>query len=106
MAALVDHARTTGLAPMWAVTLLDGVNDGDPHAAALAARARRFREVAGVAPRISVIPYNEIPGDPFRRSRREAAFRDILGEAGLASHRRYSGGADVAAACGQLAATV
>jgi adenine C2-methylase RlmN of 23S rRNA A2503 and tRNA A37 len=32
-------------------------------------------------------------------------FRDILSAAGLASHRRYSGGSDVAAACGQLAST-
>ncbi len=108
MAALVEHARTTGLAPMWAVTLLDGVNDADADAAALAARARAFRDAAGVTPRLSVIPYNPIgaPGiDPFARSRREPAFRAILAAAGLASHRRYSGGADVAAACGQLAAT-
>ena len=33
-----------------------------------------------------------------------AAFRDTLSAAGLTSHRRYSGGADIAAACGQLAA--
>jgi adenine C2-methylase RlmN of 23S rRNA A2503 and tRNA A37 len=34
------------------------------------------------------------------------AFRAVLSAKGLASHRRYSGGADVAAACGQLANTV
>jgi 23S rRNA (adenine2503-C2)-methyltransferase len=104
--ALVEHARLTGLAPMWAVTLLDGVNDGDAHAAALAAQAREFAQRTGRPPRISVLAYNAIgPGDPFRRSPREAAFRAVLSAAGLASHRRYSGGADVAAACGQLAAT-
>ncbi|HWU86651.1 MAG TPA: radical SAM protein, partial [Kofleriaceae bacterium] len=27
--AVADHARATGLAPMWAVTLLDGVNDSE-----------------------------------------------------------------------------
>jgi len=102
--AVIEHARVTGHAPMWAVTLLDGVNDGDEHAAALAERARAFRAAAGVTPRLSVIAYNPTgPGDPFVRSRREAAFRAVLGEAGLPSHRRYSGGGDVAAACGQLA---
>jgi len=33
------------------------------------------------------------------------AFRAVLSAAGLPSHRRYSGGSDVAAACGQLAST-
>ena len=104
--ALVEHARRTGHAPMWAVTLLDGVNDGDEHARALAARARAFAAATGLAPRLSVIAYNPIgAGDPFARSPREAAFRAVLGAAGLASHRRYSGGGDVGAACGQLAST-
>jgi 23S rRNA (adenine2503-C2)-methyltransferase len=43
--------------------------------------------------------------DPFRRSPpdREQAFRAVLAAAGLPHHKRYSGGGDVAAACGQLA---
>lgn len=104
--ATADHARATGLAPMWAVTLLDGVNDGDADAAALAERAAAFAAATGVRPRISIVAYNAIdPGgaDPFRRSPREAAFRAVLAAAKLPSHRRYSGGGDVAAACGQLA---
>ena len=101
LAAAADHARTTGLSPMWAVTLLDGVNDSDEHAHALAARARAFQAETGRLPRISVIAWNPIEGDPFRRSRREGEFRAALG---LPSHRRYSGGSDVAAACGQLTA--
>jgi 23S rRNA (adenine2503-C2)-methyltransferase len=106
IAAAADHARATGLAPMWAVTLLDGVNDGDADADALAGRARAFHAQAGVRPRISLLDYNAIgEGDPFRRSPRMAAFRAVLSAAGLASHRRYSGGSDVAAACGQLAGT-
>ncbi len=104
--ALVEHARVTGLSPMWAVTLLDGVNDADADARALAARAHRFAERAGRRPRLSIIPYNPIGGGaPFARSPREAAFREALADAGLGSHRRYSGGGDVAAACGQLAST-
>ncbi|MEO7730785.1 MAG: radical SAM protein [Kofleriaceae bacterium] len=106
IAAAVTHARTTGLAPMWAVTLLDGVNDGAADAAALAERARAFHADTGVRPRISLLDYNTIgAGDPFRRSPRMPGFRDVLSAAGLASHRRYSGGSDVGAACGQLANT-
>jgi 23S rRNA (adenine2503-C2)-methyltransferase len=105
IAAAADHARTTGLAPMWAVTLLDGVNDSRADAEALAARARAFHAATGVRPRLSLLDYNPIgAGDRFARSPRMSAFRDVLSAAGLPSHRRYSGGADVAAACGQLAA--
>jgi 23S rRNA (adenine2503-C2)-methyltransferase len=101
LAAVADHARTTGLAPMWAVTLLAGINDSDDDARALAARARAFADETGVLPRLSIIAYNPIGDhDPFRRSPREREFRAALG---LPSHRRYSGGSDVGAACGQLA---
>jgi len=106
IAAAADHARATGLAPMWAVTLLAGINDGDADARALADRALAFHAATGVRPRISLLDYNTIgAGDPFARSPRMPAFRAVLSAAGLASHRRYSGGADVAAACGQLAST-
>jgi 23S rRNA (adenine2503-C2)-methyltransferase len=102
--AVADHARATGLSPMWAVTLLAGVNDSDADAHALVARARAFVTQTGKRPRISVLAYNPIgDDDPFVRSSREHAFRAILHAAALPSHRRYSGGADVAAACGQLA---
>jgi len=106
LAAAADHARETGLSPMWAITLLDGVNDSDDDARAIAERAHQFEAETGRKPRISIIAYNPIgDGDPFRRTslEREAAFRAALG---MASHRRYSGGSDVAAACGQLANTV
>ena len=107
LAAAADHARATGLAPMWAVTLLDGVNDSAADAGALAERARSFHAATGARPRISLLDYNAIgDGDPFRRSPRMPAFRDVLSAAGLASHRRYSGGSDVGAACGQLANTM
>jgi len=100
LAAAEDHARATQLSPMWAVTLLDGVNDSLAHARALADRARAFEAATGKRPRISILAYNAIEGDPFTRSPREAEFRAALG---LPSHRRYSGGSDIAAACGQLA---
>ena len=105
--AVADHARATGLAPMWAVTLLDGVNDSEADARALAERAHAFVAATGIRPRISIVAYNAIGGaDPYLRSTREAAFRAVLAAANLPSHRRYSGGSDVGAACGQLANTV
>jgi 23S rRNA (adenine2503-C2)-methyltransferase len=110
--ACAFHAKTTGLSPMWALTLLDGINDSDDDARALAARVAAFHAATGRRPRISIIAYNPIvdassgDGDPFQRSPREAAFREVLSAAGLPSHRRYSGGSDVAAACGQLANTL
>jgi 23S rRNA (adenine2503-C2)-methyltransferase len=105
LAAAAEHARVTQHAPMWAVTLLAGVNDRDVDAHALVTRARAFEEATGKRPRISIVAYNAIgEDDPFARSSREREFRDILHAAALPSHRRYSGGADVAAACGQLAA--
>lgn len=106
--AALEHARSTRLAPMWAVTLLSGVNDSEEHARALAGLVLDFRDKTGQRPRVSVIPYNAIAtdDDPFRQSpaEREHAFRAALREAGVPTHRRYSGGSDVAAACGQLAA--
>ncbi len=107
--ACVEHAERTGLSPMWAVTLLAGVNDGEDDANALADLVLEFRERTKRMPRISVIPYNaidEASRDPFARSpiERETRFRDVLRARSVFSHKRYSGGADVAAACGQLAA--
>jgi 23S rRNA (adenine2503-C2)-methyltransferase len=107
-AACVEHARATELAPLWAVTLLAGVNDGEDDARALAALAARFRKDTGFSPRISVIPYNRIAddaSDPFRRASdpAETRFRAAMHAAGVFTHKRYSGGSDVGAACGQLA---
>jgi 23S rRNA (adenine2503-C2)-methyltransferase len=108
-AACVEHCRVTGLAPMWALTLLAGVNDSEDDARAFAALALRFTRDAGRAPRISIIPYNRIAGDdadPYRRTSEDVQerFRATMHAAGAFTHRRYSGGSDVAAACGQLAA--
>ena len=104
LAAAANHARVTGLSPMWAVTLLAGVNDSDDDAREVAARARAFHDATGRMPRISIIAYNAdtlTGADRFARSSREPEYRAALG---LPSHRRYSGGGDVGAACGQLAA--
>jgi 23S rRNA (adenine2503-C2)-methyltransferase len=104
--AVEEHARVTGLSPMWAVTPLGGVSDTDDDATALAALARRFEARTGIRPRVSVVPYNAIDAvgrDPFERGD-VARFVGALAAGGLRAHLRYSGGADVDAACGQLAA--
>ncbi len=106
--AVVDHTLATRLAPMFALTLLHGHNDAPEDAHALADLIHRFRERTGKTPRLSLIPYNPIADhdDPFARAPEpaETAFRDHLRARGIPTHRRYSGGGDLAAACGQLAA--
>ena len=105
MDAVEEHARITGLAPMWALTPLAGVNDTAADARALAESAHRFEARTGVRPRISVVPYNAIDvagSDPFARGD-VGIFVAALAEHGVRAHLRYSGGSDVAAACGQLA---
>jgi len=108
LCAAGEHARATNLAPLFAYTLLADTNDTSEDAAALAAMVKSFAESYGKRPRLSLIPYNSIGGDdPFKRAdeTRHARFREMLIGAGVVPTRRYSGGADVAAACGQLAAT-
>ncbi|MCB9569475.1 MAG: 23S rRNA (adenine(2503)-C(2))-methyltransferase RlmN [Myxococcales bacterium] len=105
--AAVEHAKLTRSAPMFALTLLAGHNDGEEDADALARLVHEFSERAGMRPRLSIIPYNSIgEGDPFARSERavEDAFRDALAARGVFTHKRYSGGGDIGAACGQLVA--
>jgi 23S rRNA (adenine2503-C2)-methyltransferase len=108
MEAAAFHVEATGLAPMWAVTLLAGVNDTTQDAVALAELAKAFHARTGKWPMVSVIPYNRIgddASDPFRRTSDEAEknFRDVLAARSVFTRKRYSGGHDVDAACGQLA---
>jgi 23S rRNA (adenine2503-C2)-methyltransferase len=107
--ATAEYTLHTGLAPMWAVTPLSGVNDTAQDALALAHRARQFLEKTGMRPQIRLIPYNAIDvldQEPFQRSddARETTFWQVLHDEGFSIRKRYSGGADVYAACGQLAA--
>ncbi|ODM43566.1 23S rRNA (adenine(2503)-C(2))-methyltransferase RlmN [Cereibacter johrii] len=78
--------------------MLDGVNDTD-------ADARRLvKLISGIPSKINLIPFNEWPGAPYRRSTPEriAAFADIIYKAGYASPIRTPRGEDIMAACGQL----
>jgi 23S rRNA (adenine2503-C2)-methyltransferase len=107
LAAAGEHARATNLVPLFAYTLLAGKNDTEEDAMALAAVVKSFAERYGKRPRLSLIPYNAIGDeDPFTRADEaaHARFREMLVARGVVPTRRYSGGGDVAAACGQLAA--
>jgi 23S rRNA (adenine2503-C2)-methyltransferase len=78
--------------------LINGANDSDACAKALAARLR------GMLCHVNIIPVNEIAGLPasFTRSTRTEAFARRLSERGIAVTVRKSLGGDVNAACGQL----
>jgi 23S rRNA (adenine2503-C2)-methyltransferase len=82
--------------------MLDGVNDRDEHARAL---ARIARDVPG---KVNLIPFNPFPGSEFRTSPRERirAFRDVLHAAGVVATVRKTRGETIDAACGQLAGQV
>jgi len=78
--------------------MLDGVNDSDDDA------RRLVKLIAGIPAKINLIPFNEWPGAPYRRSSgaRLRAFADIVYKAGYASPIRTPRGEDIMAACGQL----
>ena len=79
--------------------MLDGVNDGREHAEALAALLDPH------VFKVNLIPYN--PTGMYDGSPRDriAAFKAVLDKARLPSTIRLTRGRDIAAACGQLAAT-
>ena len=78
--------------------MLDGVNDSDADAHRLVALLN------GIPSKVNLIPFNEWPGAPYRRSsnNRIRAFATILMQAGYASPIRTPRGEDIMAACGQL----
>jgi 23S rRNA (adenine2503-C2)-methyltransferase len=81
-------------------TLLAGVNDSLDDAQRLVALLR------GVPAKVNLIPVNPHAGSPYRAPSAETAerFMGVLARAGLTVTLRRSRGADIDAACGQLAA--
>jgi 23S rRNA (adenine2503-C2)-methyltransferase len=102
LAALMAALRAYPLAPRQRVffeyVLLDGVNDAPDEAHRLA------RLLRGVRAKVNLIPFNDWPETPFRRSplARILAFQSILLESGIITTVRWSKGEDIGAACGQL----
>jgi 23S rRNA (adenine2503-C2)-methyltransferase len=68
--------------------------------------ARQFAEFCKISPcKINLIEYNEVTGSPFKRSdpERTRSFKEFLESRNLVVNLRKSRGADIDAACGQLA---
>ncbi|MBI4605237.1 MAG: 23S rRNA (adenine(2503)-C(2))-methyltransferase RlmN, partial [Planctomycetes bacterium] len=98
-AALEELARL-GTPVMIECLLLEGVNDSGDDLRALAAYLR------GLPVHLNLIPYNPIDGAEGLRGTpepRRKAFAAGLKAAGFTVTLRYSLGADIGAACGQLA---
>ncbi|QQS53139.1 MAG: 23S rRNA (adenine(2503)-C(2))-methyltransferase RlmN [Candidatus Competibacteraceae bacterium] len=91
------HRRIT-----WEYVLLDGVNDSEKQARALAAL------IQDIPSKINLIPFNPFPGTRHRRSGPAAIarFQAVLMAHDLTVVTRKTRGDDIAAACGQLAGQV
>jgi 23S rRNA (adenine2503-C2)-methyltransferase len=97
-AAMRRHAGARGGPVHIAWVLIAGLNTGADEAREL---GRLFR---GVPLRVSVIDVNDPTGAHTRATDDERArFLSALSENGIGFVRRYSGGADIHAACGMLA---
>jgi 23S rRNA (adenine2503-C2)-methyltransferase len=97
--AIVDVTRIQQQPLMIEYLLLGGVNDTDADAAAL------VDYLAGLSVSVNLIPYNPIDtgrGFVATSPARRRDFASILRAAGFVVRVRYSLGADIAAACGQL----
>jgi 23S rRNA (adenine2503-C2)-methyltransferase len=100
IAAAAEYAAHTGRKISFEYCLLAGVNDSVEQARATAALIR------GIPCMVNVILYNQARGG-FRRpsARAVRAFTEALRERGIEAATRRSFGEEVAAACGQLAAS-
>ncbi|SEN16471.1 23S rRNA m(2)A-2503 methyltransferase [Loktanella fryxellensis] len=99
LAALRDYPKVSNSERItFEYVMLDGVNDTDADA------HRLVRLIEGIPAKINLIPFNEWPGAPYKRSsgNRIHAFADIIYKAGYASPVRKPRGEDIMAACGQL----
>ncbi len=99
LSALRDYPRLSNSERItFEYVMLDGVNDSDDDA------RRLVNLIRGIPAKINLIPFNEWPDAPYRRSpdERIRAFATIVMKAGYASPIRTPRGEDIMAACGQL----
>jgi len=80
--------------------LVEGINDSPQDA------KRLIKILRGIPSKVNLIPLNEAPEIPFKKSSDEAVkrFQEILMESGLTAIVRTSKGREISAACGQLQA--
>ena len=85
---------------MMEYVMIKGVNDS------LAAARRLVKILHGIPCKINLLPFNECPALPYRAPSRATieAFQQVLLQAEFTVMIRESRGADISAACGQLAA--
>jgi 23S rRNA (adenine2503-C2)-methyltransferase len=102
LAAADYFFEKTGRQVTYEYVLLHDINDGVSHARELA------RLLRGRRAHVNVIPFNDVPGLPYRRPTTEAmsAFTNILRQNGISIKVRKRKGAQIDAACGQLRRTV
>jgi 23S rRNA (adenine2503-C2)-methyltransferase len=100
VAAARDHAHVTGRRVSYEVTLIDGVNDTDADAEAMAGLLR------GDLCHVNLIPMNPVAHTPWTASPmdRIERFAGRLRQDRIAVTIRRNRGQEVGAACGQLAA--
>lgn len=97
--ALKDYPRLSNSERItFEYVMLDGVNDSDEDA------HRLLEHLDGIPAKVNLIPFNEWPGSPYKRSsnNRIRAFANIIYQAGYAAPIRKTRGEDIMAACGQL----
>ena len=95
-----DHAAATGRRVTYELTMIDGINDTEADADALAELLR------GDHAHVNLIPMNPVAHTPWTGSpaARLDGFAARLRAAGIATTIRHNRGTEIGAACGQLAA--
>jgi 23S rRNA (adenine2503-C2)-methyltransferase len=102
VAAILEAAdyffEKTGRQVTFEYVLLGGLNDSASEAEKLAAL------LAGKRAHVNLIPFNDVPGLPYRRPSGEAlaAFQAVLRKHGISVKVRKRKGSGIDAACGQL----
>jgi len=97
--ALKDYPRLSNSERItFEYVMIKDVNDSELDA------FRLVKLIAGIPAKINLIPFNEWPGSPYKRSEwpQIKKFADIIHRAGYASPVRTPRGEDIMAACGQL----
>ena len=94
------YARATGYPIQYQWTLIEGVNDGPEEIDGI------VRLLSGKYALMNMIPFNSVPGLPYRRPawERAAEIARSLHRRGILTKLRQSAGQDVDGGCGQLRA--
>ena len=100
IAAAREHTAATGRRVTYEMTMIDGINDTDADADALAELLR------GDLAHVNLIPMNQVSHTPWTGSPVPVVerFAERVRAAGIAVTIRFNRGTEIGAACGQLAA--